>query len=181
MPSSTMPQSVIGPAAQKPQGDAPSGPRSDAEALSDAVALAAMVGSRLCHDLVSPLGAIGNGVELIEMALPYVANSPEMRLVNDSLHAARARLDLYRMAFGQAGTQQRLPPAEVQALITGLADGSRLHRSGLPRCLGHRRSWGRFPDFQPPRMQRSPSLRCRLPLPWPTPSRAVVFRWASWH
>ncbi len=40
--------------------------------------LAALLGSRLCHDLVSPLGAIGNGVELLEMSpdFPGLAQSP---------------------------------------------------------------------------------------------------------
>ena len=53
--------------------------------------LASLVAARLCHDLVSPLGAIGNGVELIEMGgQPASGKSPEMALISDSVAAARA-------------------------------------------------------------------------------------------
>ena len=56
--------------------------------------LAQMVGSRLCHDLISPLGAIGNGVELLEMSpdFPGISDSPELRLIAESVAAARARM-----------------------------------------------------------------------------------------
>lgn len=54
--------------------------------------LAGLVGSRLCHDLVSPLGAIGNGIELLSLSpgMAAVTASPEMALINDALAAARA-------------------------------------------------------------------------------------------
>ena len=56
--------------------------------------LAALLGSRLCHDLVSPLGAIGNGLELLEVSgdFPGIAKSGEMMLIAESLEAARARI-----------------------------------------------------------------------------------------
>ncbi|MDO5622690.1 MAG: histidine phosphotransferase family protein [Paracoccus sp. (in: a-proteobacteria)] len=88
--------------------------------------LAGLVGSRLCHDLVSPLGAIGNGVELLEMTgIPGLANSPEMALIAESVAAARSRLQLFRVAFG-AGSETRLPPAEIAALVRAVQDQSRL-------------------------------------------------------
>lgn len=44
----------------------------------DEAELASLVAARLCHDLVSPLGAIGNGVELLEMSgdFPGISKSP---------------------------------------------------------------------------------------------------------
>jgi histidine phosphotransferase ChpT len=69
--------------------------------------LTALVGSRICHDLVSPLGAIGNGVELL--GLTGIAPSPEMALIVESVENANARLRFFRIAYGAAGTDQRLP------------------------------------------------------------------------
>ena len=79
--------------------------------------LAAMLASRMCHDLVSPLGAIGNGLELLEMA--GGGGGPEFALMADSVAAARARLRLFQLAFGRAGDDQRLPVAELRDVLTG--------------------------------------------------------------
>lgn len=90
--------------------------------------LAALLGSRLCHDLVSPLGAIGNGVELLEMSpdFPDIAQSPEMRLIAEAVAAARSRIQGYRMAFGMASGDQRIPRAELSRLLDGVAAQGRL-------------------------------------------------------
>jgi len=90
--------------------------------------LAALLGSRLCHDLVSPLGAIGNGVELLEMSpdFPDIAQSPEMRLIAEAVSAARSRIQGYRMAFGVASGDQRIPLAELQRLLDGMTSQGRL-------------------------------------------------------
>lgn len=81
----------------------------------DEVGLAARLASRLCHDLVSPLGAIGNGLELLEMAGGM--RGPEAALISDSVAAARARVRLFRLAFGHAGADQRLPMAELREVL----------------------------------------------------------------
>ncbi len=100
---------------------------SDAE---DAFAarVVSLVGSRLCHDLVSPLGAIGNGVELLQMAneMPGLASGEEMRLIEDALKAARARINCFRVAFGAAGASQRVPAAEFAALVADIQTSSRM-------------------------------------------------------
>ncbi|MDN5568336.1 MAG: histidine phosphotransferase family protein [Paracoccus sp. (in: a-proteobacteria)] len=90
--------------------------------------LAALLGSRLCHDLVSPLGAIGNGVELLEMSpdFPDIAQSPEMRLIAEAVAAARSRIQGYRMAFGIASGDQRIARAELARLLDGMAAQGRL-------------------------------------------------------
>ena len=54
--------------------------------------------SRFTHDLANPLGAIGNGIELLE--LTGVPDSPEFQLLKDSFAMAKARLRLMRVAFG---------------------------------------------------------------------------------
>ena len=98
---------------------------SDADQTARIVSL---VGSRLCHDLVSPLGAIGNGVELLQMAgdWPGLSQSPEMSLIEDALRAARARITCFRIAFGATGGTQRVSPAELAALIGDVEKAGRM-------------------------------------------------------
>lgn len=90
--------------------------------------LAALLGSRLCHDLISPLGAIGNGVELLQMSpdFPGIAASPELRLIAESVVAARDRIQAFRMAFGLAPGDQRIPRAELSRLLDGMSGQTRL-------------------------------------------------------
>lgn len=93
--------------------------------LSD-VALAALVASRLCHDLVSPLGAIGNGVELMQLvAAPGQEPPAELALIAESVGAARARITSFRMAFGAAG-EQRISRGELEALLHDMVSSGRL-------------------------------------------------------
>lgn len=93
-----------------------------------AARVVSLVGSRLCHDLVSPLGAIGNGVELLQMAgdMPGATGGEEMRLIEDALKAARARINCFRVAFGTAGASQRVPAAEFAALVADIQTSGRL-------------------------------------------------------
>jgi histidine phosphotransferase ChpT len=86
--------------------------------------LAALVAARLCHDLISPLGAIGNGVELL--ALEGRAAGPELSLVTEAVAQASGRLRLMRLAFGAAGAGQRIGAAEVRAILAGALRGGRL-------------------------------------------------------
>ena len=67
--------------------------------------LSALVSARLCHDLISPMGAIGNGLELLEMARGPGAD--ELALIHDSLANALAKLRFFRVAFGPADPQAR--------------------------------------------------------------------------
>ena len=59
--------------------------------------LAELISSRICHDLISPVGAIGNGLELMEA---MGSASPELELVGQSAHSAQAKLKYFRLAFG---------------------------------------------------------------------------------
>ncbi|MEL6204831.1 MAG: histidine phosphotransferase family protein [Pseudomonadota bacterium] len=89
------------------------------------VDLCALIGSRICHDLVSPVGAIGNGVELLGMS-GEPSTGPELSLISDSVGNAQARLRFYRVAFGQAGDDQDLGRTEVLTILTELYRGARL-------------------------------------------------------
>lgn len=99
-----------------------------AQGADDPARLASLIAARLCHDLVSPLGAIGNGVELLEMSgeFPGIAKSPELMLISESLRAARARIRFYRIAFGAAAADQRVAVAEIAQLLDEHVQGGRL-------------------------------------------------------
>ena len=90
-----------------------------------------LIGSRICHDLISPLGAIGNGVELLSMT--PAANSPELALIAESIGAANARIRFYRVAFGAAGEGQRMGRSEVASILADTTRGSRLTIDWAPQ------------------------------------------------
>ncbi|MDO6733192.1 histidine phosphotransferase family protein [Octadecabacter sp. 1_MG-2023] len=95
----------------------------------NALNLNALVGSRICHDLINPLGAIGNGIELLE--LTGSSTGPEMDLVVDSVAGATARLKYLRLAFGEASADQICARAEVLSTLEDVAVGGRLSYSWM--------------------------------------------------
>jgi len=83
--------------------------------------LASLLCSRLCHDLLSPIGAMNNGLELLADE-----TDPEMRarcieLLTDSARASANKLKFFRLAFGAAGGfGDKVDVNEPRALIEGL-------------------------------------------------------------
>lgn len=94
--------------------------------MSDDTDLAALLGSRICHDLISPLGAIGNGVELL-MLDGGAATRPEIALIAQSVASANARIRFLRVAFGMAAGEQRMGRPEILTLLRDWTDGGRLN------------------------------------------------------
>ncbi|SMX44975.1 histidine phosphotransferase family protein [Maliponia aquimaris] len=94
--------------------------------------LAALVGSRLCHDLISPIGAIQNGLELIALSGAGGDPSPEMALIQDSCESAAARIRFFRVAFGSAGSTQKMGRRETMATLTALGKGGRMQVEWMP-------------------------------------------------
>lgn len=84
----------------------------------------ALLGSRICHDLISPLGAIGNGVELLAMSPG--GTSPEVALIAESVENANARIRYFRVAFGSAGAEATMGRPEIVEILTDLTKGSRI-------------------------------------------------------
>ena len=85
------------------------------------VDFASLLCSRLCHDLLSPVGALNNGLELLADE-----HDPEMRqrcleLLNESAKASANKLKFFRLAFGAAGGFGEMVDArEARAAIEGL-------------------------------------------------------------
>jgi histidine phosphotransferase ChpT len=89
-----------------------------------ALELASLLCSRLCHDMLSPVGALSNGLELLADE-----KDPEMRrrcfeLLEQSARASADKLKFFRLAFGAAGGfGENIPTAEPKALIDALVAG----------------------------------------------------------
>lgn len=89
-----------------------------------ALELASLLCSRLCHDMLSPVGALSNGLELLADE-----KDPEMRrrcfeLLEQSARSSADKLKFFRLAFGAAGGfGETIPTAEPKALIDALVAG----------------------------------------------------------
>ena len=87
----------------------------------NAVDLASLLCSRLCHDLMSPVGALNNGIELL-----VDETDPDMRekcleLLADSARASANKLKFFRLAFGAAGGfGDEIDTHEAQAALEGV-------------------------------------------------------------
>jgi len=98
--------------------------------------LSALIGSRICHDLISPLGAICNGVELLSMS--GITAAPEIALIAESIESANARVRFFRIAFGAANTSSQIGASEIKSILSDMFRGGRIRidwavRADLPR------------------------------------------------
>ncbi len=98
--------------------------------------MTALVSSRICHDLISPIGAICNGVELL--GATGAPASPEIDLIGESAINATAKLKYFRIAFGAAPDGARIKTAEMQAAIDAMFQGRsavalQTHLTDIPR------------------------------------------------
>jgi len=108
--------------------------------------LAELLTSRLCHDLITPIGAINTGLELFqETSLDQLAESDEiLNLVLNSAQTASARVSFYRVAFGSGGGKTFLNTAKE--LIDKYFARSKLQvqwQTTIPQDLALDR-WGRI-------------------------------------
>ncbi|MEO9469308.1 histidine phosphotransferase family protein [Parasphingorhabdus sp.] len=83
--------------------------------------IAALLCSKLCHDLLSPVGAINNGLELLEDETDPEMQDRCMELLADSAAASANKLKYFRLAFGAAGGfGEDVDPAEAKQLVESL-------------------------------------------------------------
>jgi histidine phosphotransferase ChpT len=78
--------------------------------------VAELLASRLCHDLVSPVGAVNSGIEL----LTEFGDDPDgesMGLISTSARTASEKLQFFRIAYGNAGTGANIPLGDGLRLI----------------------------------------------------------------
>jgi histidine phosphotransferase ChpT len=71
----------------------------------DSLDLAALLSSRVCHDVISPVGAIVNGLEVLEEEKDQEMRGHALALIKSSAQEASSRLQFCRLAFGAAGSK----------------------------------------------------------------------------
>ena len=95
---------------------------SDFKQLND-LDLAALVSSRICHDVVGPVGAIFNGLEVLEDDDDEQVQKYAMDVIRRNTKAAWARLEFARLAFGAAGSAgSDIPFNKVQDLSNAILE-----------------------------------------------------------
>ncbi len=83
--------------------------------------LAAMMCSRLCHDMLSPVGAMSNGLELLATETDPAMRDSCLELLEQSASVSTNKLKFFRLAFGAAGGfGERVDVDEPKALIASL-------------------------------------------------------------
>lgn len=83
-----------------------------------------LLAARLCHELISPIGAIANGVELLGEDDPDFVRDATA-LIGQSAKKAGQRLQFYRFAYGSSATG-RAAGTDPRELVAGLLDGGKL-------------------------------------------------------
>jgi histidine phosphotransferase ChpT len=103
----------------------------------DALDLAALLCSRVCHDLISPTGAIVNGLEVLEDGGDEETKTFALDLIKKSARTASARLQFCRLAFGAAGSAgAQIDVGDAEAMARGfIEDGKITLAWNLPRVL----------------------------------------------
>ena len=102
-----------------------------------ALDLAALLCSRVCHDLISPVGAIVNGLEVLEEDKDEETKTFALDLIKKSARQASAKLQFCRLAFGAAGsTGAQIELGDAEKAARGLIeDGKTTIVWNLPREL----------------------------------------------
>lgn len=94
----------------------------------DGMDLAALLASRVCHDVISPVGAIVNGLEVLEDETDASMRAFALDLIRKSARQASARLQFARMAFGAAGAAgAQLDTGDAEQVTRGLLEDSKTH------------------------------------------------------
>ena len=109
---------------------------SGANAL-DALDLAALLCSRVCHDLISPTGAIVNGLEVFEESKDEETKIFALNLIKKSARSVSARLQFCRLAFGAAGSAgAQIDLGDAENVARGFIEDDKVKLGwNLPRLL----------------------------------------------
>lgn len=99
--------------------------------------LAAYLCSRVCHDVISPVGAITNGLEVLEEEQDEEMRGFAMDLIKKSATQASAKLQFARLAFGAAGSAgAEIDLADAEAVTRNFLAGSKVELDwSAPRAI----------------------------------------------
>jgi histidine phosphotransferase ChpT len=103
----------------------------------EALDLAALLCSRVCHDLISPVGAVVNGIEVMEDDADEQTKTFALDLIRKSAATASARLQFCRLAFGAAGSAgASIDTGDAEGVARGMMEDEKVKITwGLPRVL----------------------------------------------
>jgi histidine phosphotransferase ChpT len=88
---------------------------------TDSIEFASLLCSRLCHDLLSPVGALNNGLELMADETDPQMRERCLELLSESARTSANKLKFFRLAFGSAGGfGDAVPPHEARVAIEGM-------------------------------------------------------------
>ena len=91
--------------------------------LPDSLELAALLCSRVCHDLISPVGAIVNGLEVLDDSKNSDDREFALNLIRKSAKTASAKLQFCRLAFGAAGSAgAQIDTGDAEAMARGFLE-----------------------------------------------------------
>jgi histidine phosphotransferase ChpT len=96
-----------------------------------------LLNARLCHELISPVGAINNGVELLDDDDPDFVRDA-IQLIGQSARKAGQRLQFYRFAYGSSAS------AGGRELATALLEGGKVRCDWLPAAAALPVEWQRL-------------------------------------
>lgn len=106
---------------------------------------AALLVSRVCHDLVSPVGAVVNGLEVLEDERDATMRADALKLVTSSAEQATARLQFARIAFGAAGSAgAELDLNEIGRTVQGLVKGGKVEVDWQAASLNWPKDWAKL-------------------------------------
>jgi histidine phosphotransferase ChpT len=103
----------------------------------EALDLAALLCSRVCHDLISPAGAIVNGLEVLDESKDEETRTFALELIKKSARQASARLQFCRLAFGAAGSAgAQIDLGDAETVARGFLEDEKTKLTwNLPRAL----------------------------------------------
>ncbi len=103
----------------------------------EALDLAALLCSRVCHDLISPVGAIVNGLEVLEEEKDEATQTFALDLIKKSAGTASAKLQFCRIAFGAAGSAgAQIDTGDAEKVARGFFEHDKTKLAwNLPRLL----------------------------------------------
>ena len=81
-----------------------------------------LLSSRICHDIISPVGAVNNGVEFMQDMGPD-AGEEAIELIAYSASQAAGKLQAFRFAYGAGGADPNIKPEDIQKAFAGLISG----------------------------------------------------------
>lgn len=117
---------VNSPDVNQPDATSPDMTALDAVVSISALDLAALLCSRVCHDVISPVGSIVNGIEVLEDEDAADMREAALELITKSARQASARLQFTRLAFGAAGSAgAQLDLGDAEQVSRGMIEDDR--------------------------------------------------------